>query len=153
MRYFGWIAALVPALIVIIFCMLPVFSNWDTHMLGPFGGLDALLQAGLLQWSGQTYLTPELWYQLPIFYPEQDVLGYMDSLLGQALSIQPILWLTDPSAAAQYNWAMLISLVLSAVSVLLIWRNSGGEPVPGAIVAAVVIGSPYTLAQLGHLNQ
>lgn len=153
MRFLRWMTALIPALIVILFCMLPVISNWDTHMLGPFGGIDALLQAGLLQWSGQNYLTPELWYQLPIFYPEHDVLGYMDSLLGQALSIQPILWLTNPSAAAQYNWAMLISLILSAIAVLLIWRNSGGKPIPGAIVTAVVIGSPYTLAQLGHLNQ
>ncbi|MCP4145724.1 MAG: hypothetical protein GY752_10650 [bacterium] len=153
MRKFGWMTALVPALIIIIFCMLPVFSSWDTHMLGPFGGIDALLQAGILQWSGQNFLTPELWYQLPIFYPEHDVLGYMDSLLGQALSIQPILWLADISAAAQYNWAMLVSLILSAISVLLIWRNSGGDPIPGAIVTVVVIGSPYTLAQLGHLNQ
>ncbi len=153
MRIIGWMIALIPALIVIMFCMLPVISNWDTHMLGPFGGIDALLQAGLLQWSGQNYLTPEIWYQLPIFYPEQDVLGYMDSLLGQALSIQPILWLTNPSAAAQYNWAMLISLVLSAIAIMLIWRNSGGRPFSGAIVTAVVIGSPYTLAQLGHLNQ
>jgi hypothetical protein len=153
MRLRSWLLALLPSLIIIFACMSPVILHWDTHLLGPFGGIDAMLQAGLLEWSVNNYSNTELLYQLPIFFPEQDVLGYMDSLLGQGLSIQPILWFANLTATAQYNYAMLISLILTAIAVLLIWRNCGAEPITGAIVASVIIGSPYTLAQLGHLNQ
>lgn len=140
-------------LVVIAFCLGPVWGDWSGTVVGPFGGIDALLQTGLLEWSAQTWWQPSRWVDLPIFYPVPGGIGFMDSLLGQAWLVWPAHLLFKPTAAALYNLAFFGSLVLAALGMGAVWVASGGSRRSAGVAALALVGAPYTLAQLGHLNQ
>ena len=139
-------------LVVIFACCGPVLLNWDSQVVAPYGGLDAVLQSGLLEWSRSTFGTGD-WSHLPIQYPVPGALAFMDSLLGQALLMAPLRLLGNVSLAAQYNFAYVGSLLLAGVAMILLWVASGGGIRGAGIASVALVGSPYTIAQLGHLNQ
>ncbi len=139
--------------VFLLWTMRPVWGNWSGAVLGPFGGIDPLLQLGILQWSAGHWLQPGVWLDLPIFYPLHGMLGCMDSLLGQAWLIWPAHLLFHPTAAAQYNLAFLGSLLLSAGGMATLWRVTSGSWRMSGVAALALVGAPYTTAQLGHLNQ
>ena len=95
-------------------CLGPVWKDWSGSVVAPFGGIDAMLQLGILEWTARHWTQPSLWIDLPIFHPVPGALGFMDSLLGQA-------WLVaagapavlNPTLAGLYNWAFLGSLLLA----------------------------------------
>lgn len=134
-------------------CLAPVWGDWSGTVVGPFGGIDAVLQAGLVEWSARTWWQPSTWLDLPIFFPLTGSLGYMDSLLGQALLVWPLRALFHPTAAALYNFAFLGSLILAALGMGALWRAAGGPRWSAGVAALALLGAPYTLSQLGHLNQ
>lgn len=131
----------------------PVWKNFSGSVVGPFGGVDALLQVGLLEWSARHWTNVSLWLNLPIFYPVAGTLGLMDSLLGQAWLVLPVRWLFSPSAAGLYNTAYLGSLLLAAAGMATLWLASGGSRWAAGVAALAMIGAPFTHAQIGHLNQ
>lgn len=137
----------------LVWTMRPVLGSWSGSVLGPFGGIDAMLQLGLLQWTAGHWWQPQVWLDLPIFFPLHGMLGCMDPLLGQAWLIWPLHLLFHPTAAAQYNAAFLGSLVLAAAGMAALWRAAGGTWRGSGVAALALIGAPYTTAQLGHLNQ
>jgi hypothetical protein len=134
-------------------CLLPVWFRWSDSVVGPFGGIDVVMQAGLLQWSAHTWWHPGIWINLPIFHPVPGAIGFMDSLLGQAWLVWPVAALFNPTAAALYNTAFLGSLILSALGMAFLYRASGGRWWASPVAALILLGAPYTAAQLGHLNQ
>lgn len=140
-------------LAVVAACLGPVWRHWSGTVVGPFGGIDSVLQAGLVEWSARTWWQPSTWLDLPIFYPLSDSLGYMDSLVGQALLVWPVHALFHPTAAALYNGAFLGSLLLAALGMGALWRAAGGARWSAGVAALAMLGAPYTLAQIGHLNQ
>ena len=71
--------------VVIVITLGPVWLHWSDTLVIGFGGADACLQMGLLEWSAAHWQDPGIWPDLPIFYPLAGSIGYMDSLLGQAL--------------------------------------------------------------------
>ena len=77
----------------------------------------------------------------------------MDGLAGQALLVWPLHLLLDPTPAALYNWAFLGSLLLAAAGMATLYRASGGSRWASGVAALALLGAPYTLAQIGHLNQ
>ncbi len=131
----------------------PVWKDFSGSVVGPFGGVDAMLQLGLLEWSSRHWSEVSHWMNLPIFHPVQGTLGLMDSLLGQAWLMQPVRWLFSPTVAAQYNLAYLGSLLLAALGMAALWLASGGSRWASGVAALALIGAPYTHAQIGHLNQ
>jgi hypothetical protein len=146
--------ALVPALLLAWVMLRPLGGRlFLTHVLGPFGGADAVMQSGILEWTGRHFLRPDPWFNLPIFFPEPGALAFMDSLLGQALVLLPLRSVGWGTIAGLYNVAMLLSLLLAAAAFLLIWRTGGGAPLAAGFGALALIGSPYALSQIGHLNQ
>ena len=42
-------------------CLAPVWAHWNTAVVAPFGGIDALLQLGLLEWSARHWTAPATW--------------------------------------------------------------------------------------------
>ncbi|MBU1073825.1 hypothetical protein KKG45_11325, partial [bacterium] len=136
----------------LVICLRPVFGVWGEAVLGPFGGLDAVFQASLLEWSARHVWHPEIWRHLPIFHPAGNAIAFMDPLTAQAILVEPLHGL-GMSSAALYNAAFLIALVLSCAATAALWQASGGDARSGGVAAMLLIGSPYTLAQLGHLNQ
>lgn len=149
-------STIVPWFLVALLVLVvlgPIWGQWRTAVLGPFGGVDAVLQAGILEWSGRHWWQPTTWTQLPIFFPAPHALAFMDSLLGQALLVWPLRVLPGMTPAALYNLAFLLSLLLAASGFAALWRACGGAWTGAAFGALVLLGSPYTTSQLGHLNQ
>ncbi len=136
----------------LVFCLRPVLDVWGNAVLAPFGGLDAVFQASLLEWSARHVWQPEIWRDLPIFHPTENAIAFMDPLTAQALLVKP-LHLLGASSATLYNAAWLLSLLLACAAIAALWRATGGGGRAGGVAALLLIGSPYTLAQLGHLNQ
>jgi hypothetical protein len=140
-------------LILIAAFLGPVWKNYSGSVVGPFGGIDAMLQLGLLEWSARHWSNVSHWLNLPIFFPVPGALGFMDSLLGQAWMVLPVRWLFSPSVAGLYNTAYLGSLLLAAAGMATLWLASGGSRWAAGVAALALIGAPYTHAQIGHLNQ
>ncbi|MFH2052360.1 MAG: hypothetical protein ABIK96_07810 [bacterium] len=140
-------------LVFIAWCLHPVLGDWSGSVLGPFGGIDPMLQLGILQWSCLHWHQPAVWFDLPIFHPLPGMLGCMDPLLGQAWLVWPAHLLFSPTAAAQYNLAMAGSLLLAALGMASVWLATGGGRSSAGFTALALIGAPYTISQLGHLNQ
>lgn len=138
--------------IFLLLCLRPLLRVWNEAVLGPFGGLDAVFQAGLLEWGARHVWQPEIWRALPIFHPAGNAIAFMDPLAAQAILVLPLHGL-GVSSAALYNTAWLLSLLLACAAVAALWRASGGGARGGGVAALLLIGSPYTLAHLGHLNQ
>ena len=134
-------------------CLGPVWGDWSGSVVAPFGGIDAMLQLGILEWTARHWTEPSVVLDLPIFHPVPGTLGYMDSLLGQAWLVAPIRELLDPSVAGLYNWAFLGSLLAAAAAAGVLWRATGGAFWTGGIFSLALLGAPYTQAQIGHLNQ
>jgi len=44
----------------------PVWRDFSGSVVGPFGGIDALLQLGLLEWSAGHWTDVSQWRDLPI---------------------------------------------------------------------------------------
>ena len=148
-RTLGWVGVVLFA----AWCLGPVLADWSGSVLGPFGGIDPLLQLGILKWTTLNWHHPGAWCDLPIFFPLPGMLGCMDSLLGQAWMVWPVHLLLQPTAAALYNLAFVGSLLLAAGAMAAVWRASGGRWCDSGFAALALIGAPYTTAQLGHLNQ
>lgn len=150
-----WIGILswVATMVVILAIMGPVWGHWSDTVVMGFGGADACLQTGLLEWSAAHWHEPAVWRELPIFYPLPGSIGYMDSLLGQALLIAPARALFGLSWPAQYNLAFLLSLILAALGAASMWWAAGGARWAAGAAALAMITAPYTLTQLPHLNQ
>ena len=134
-------------------CLGPVWRDWSGSVVAPFGGIDAMLQLGILEWTARHWTEPSVWFDLPIFYPVPGALGFMDSLLGQAWLVLPVRLLLNPTVSGLYNWAFLGSLLLVIGAAGVFWRATGGSLWTGGVFALALVGAPYTQAQIGHLNQ
>ena len=91
--------ALAGVLTVVAACLGPVWRDWSGSVVAPFGGIDAMLQLGLLEWTARHWTEPSFWVDLPIFFPVPGALGFMDSLLGQAWLVAPVRLLFHPTVA------------------------------------------------------
>ena len=145
--------AWVGVLLAVATCLGPVWRDWSGSVVAPFGGIDAMLQLGILEWTARHWMDPSLWLDLPIFHPVPGALGFMDSLLGQAWLVWPVRWLLKPTLAGLYNWAFLGSLLSALGAAAFLWRAAGGRWSTAGVFALALVGAPYTQSQIGHLNQ
>jgi len=150
-----WLA---PSLALIILQLRPVLNRLDSTVLGTLTGTDALMQSGILTWSAAQWWRPATWVELPIFYPVQNALVCMDTLLGQALLVGP--WrLLGASPALLYNLACAATLGLLVLAGSLLWRATAEDPdhrntaIGAGLCALFLLGSPFTAWNLGMLNQ
>jgi hypothetical protein len=147
------VVAGIPLVFLGVMCLRSLFGVVQDHVLGPYGGIDAVMQSGILEWTGRHFWQPTVWAQLPVFYPEPYALAFMDSLLGQAVLVFPLRLWGDSTPALLYNAAFCASFILAAVAFMTLWRSCGGGWVAASVGSLALLGSPFTLSQLGHLNQ
>ncbi|MFO7652616.1 MAG: hypothetical protein R6X25_02230 [Candidatus Krumholzibacteriia bacterium] len=180
MRRAAWLAYL-PALLLLAAYLQPVGGSWRERVVGPFLGIDAILQTGILEWTGRHWWQPAVWSGLPIFHPAGGATAFMDGLVGQALLVWPLRLVPGVNPVLLYNAAWLGAMLVGAAALLWLWSASGpgrdrqamsetvaaqsapavpGKPLDGTAghlargaLLLVLLGSPYTLSQLGHLNQ
>src|SRR5436305_9254053 len=122
-----------------------------THAL-PLELRDPLLNAWILAWDADRlrHGLVGLW-DMPILYPFHRTLAFTEHLLGVALFVAPIEWLTGNPVLA-YNVAFMGSFVFAGTAMFLLARELTGRR-DAALVAAVVFAfCPYHVAQAGHLQ-
>jgi len=144
-----------PWLLAVALAAAMLRSAWPepSHLVpGPYGGVDAVFQTGLLGWTARWWTTPDVWRIAPVFFPATDALWSMDTLLGQGILVTPLLLAGAPPALL-YDLALLFSLLLAAGAAGLLWRAAGGRSPGAGLMGLAVLAAPYTTSQLGHLNQ
>jgi len=111
----------------------PLFYAWNLshNANNMFGGMNRLLNTN-------------------IFYPLTNTLAYSDTLWGQSIITNPIIWLTDNPILAE-NVAVLISFPLAAISMYLLSLYLTRNIVASCISGIFFAFSYPRLSQIGHL--
>ena len=113
---------------------------------------DPLLNAWILGWDAQRLRLglSGLW-NAPILYPNTQTLAFSEHLLGLAVPLAPVVWLTGNSILA-YNVAFILTYVLAAIGMFLLARTITGRD-DAALLAALAFGfSPVRTDQISHLQ-
>ena len=150
MGVFGIYAALSVAL------TWPLVLGLGSDVPGDLG--DSLLNMWILAWSADHL--PRLvtgaigwseFWNANIFHPEPLTLALSEHLVGQALQILPVYWLTG-NIILCYNLLFISTFALSAYGTYLLVRDLTGDP-RAAFVAGLVYGFlPYRIASVPHLQ-
>src|SRR5688572_10012664 len=109
------------------FALLTLFSTWTlvrnlgSALPGDLG--DPLLNAWILGWDADRLRDGlvGLW-DAPILFPEKKTLAFSEHLLGIALPLAPIVWLTGNPIVA-YNIAFLLTYLLAGLGMFLLARE------------------------------
>jgi hypothetical protein len=118
----------------------------------PHDTRDPGLNAWVLAWDAERLaLGLEGLFHPPIFHPYRRALVYSEPLLGVAAVAAPVHWIGgDPIAT--YNFALLLSYVLSGLGAYGLVRSLTGSR-PAAFIAATAFGfSPHRATQLDHVQ-
>jgi hypothetical protein len=119
-------------------------------MAGPFG--DPLLNAWILGWDADRlrHGFAGLW-TAPPFYPYPDTLAYSEHLLGIAVPLAPIYWLTG-NAILVYNVALIGSFVLAGAGMYLLARDLTGRRDAAILAALAFMWCPNRAPHVTHLQ-
>jgi hypothetical protein len=113
---------------------------------------DTLLNTWTLAWDADRlrHGFSGLW-NAPIFFPYRDTLAFSESLLGIAIVIAPIQWLSaDPILS--YNVAFVLEFALAGVGMYLLAREITGSRAAAAVAGAYYAFCPFRMAQIAHLQ-
>jgi hypothetical protein len=138
------------------FLALAIFWTWPlalrpgTTMAAPFG--DPLLNAWILCWDAERLLhgLRGLW-TAPPFFPYPDTLAYSEHLLGIAVPLAPIYWLTG-NAVLVYNVALIGSFALAGIGMYLLVRDLTGRRDAAVLAALAFMWCPNRAPQVTHLQ-
>jgi hypothetical protein len=121
-----------------------------TTMAAPFG--DPLLNAWILGWDADRlrHGLAGLW-NAPAFYPYPDTLAYSEHLLGIAVPLAPIYWLTG-NAVLLYNVALIGSFALAGIGMYLLARDLTGRRDAAVLAALAFMWCPNRAPQVTHLQ-
>ena len=117
-------------------------------------GTDANLFIWTIAWDAHAFVhQPLSIFDANIFYPFRHTLAYSENLIGSALLVAPVLWITG-NPVLTMNVAALITIPLCAFGAFVLARKLDAT-IAGAVVAGLVYGfsSPrfFRLDQL-HLT-
>lgn len=128
----------------------PLALRPGTRMASPFG--DPLLNAWILGWDADRlrHGLSGLW-TAPPFYPYPDTLAYSEHLLGIAIPLAPIYWLTG-NAVLLYNVALIASFTLAGSGMYLLARDLTGRRDAAVLAALAFMWCPNRAPQVTHLQ-
>jgi hypothetical protein len=157
-RYPPWLRSAAGERIAVLagFVALALAWTWPlalrpgSTMAAPFG--DPLLNAWILGWDADRlrHGLSGLW-TAPPFYPYPDTLAYSEHLLGIAIPLAPIYWLTG-NAVLTYNIALIGSFALAGAGMYLLARDLTGRRDAAVLAALAFMWSPYRAPQITHLQ-
>ena len=118
----------------------------------PVSTSDPLLNTLLLAWGADRLLHGlQGWWDLPIFYPYTNALGFSENLLGIAVFTAPLQWLTgDPVVV--YNLAYIASYVLAGAGMYLLARSLTGSHLAAGVAGLLFVFVPFRAQEAGHLQ-
>jgi F5/8 type C domain len=143
-------AVLVGFLALAIVWTWPLALRPGTTMAAPFG--DPLLNAWILGWDADRlrHGLSGLW-TAPPFYPYPDTLAYSEHLLGIAVPLAPIYWLTG-NAVLVYNVALIGSFALAGIGMYLLARDLTGRRDAAILAALAFMWCPNRAPHVTHLQ-
>ncbi len=144
-----WRVLLLYAALTLLFTY-PMWVHPATTVLGVDNDTD--LSAWLLAWDAHAFIhQPLALFDANIYYPQQHTLAFAENLIGSALMVAPVIWLTDNPILA-INLVGLLSCFLCAVGAYLLARRLGIGPL-GALVAGLIFAfSPPRFFRIGQLH-
>ncbi len=116
------------------------------------GGLDPLLQCGILQWVVRHSPLHASAWQAPFFWPAPFSLAYMDSLFGQSLLVRFLPGMRVLPALA-YNLCLVGTLLLAFLATVRLARELGLDRAAALLAAFVFTAGPHAAGHYHHLNQ
>ncbi len=145
-----WIAVLIGFVALAVAWTWPLALRPGSTMAAPFG--DPLLNAWILGWDADRlrHGLSGLW-TAPPFYPYPDTLAYSEHLLGIAVPLAPLYWLTG-NAVLLYNVAVIGSFALAGAGTYLLARDLTGRRDAAVLAALAFMWCPYRAPQITHLQ-
>jgi hypothetical protein len=128
----------------------PLVTRLGTALPAP--NADPQLNAWILSWGAERlpYGFHGFWSP-PIFYPYQNTLAYSENLLGIAVFVAPVYWVSR-NPVLTYNVAFLLAYVMSALGAYVLARELTGRRDAALLAACAFAFAPYRWAQLPHLQ-
>jgi hypothetical protein len=142
-------------LALLFFLALTIVMTWPVtpnmgRSLEQWG--DALLQTWTLDWDAHALLTNPLHFaNANAFYPYANSLAFSETLIGQAVLVAPVIWLTDNPVLA-YNLLLLGSFGLCGWGMYLLGKELSGSRVAGLVAGVIFAFFPHRFGQLSHLH-
>lgn len=118
----------------------------------PLNLIDSMEAAWIFGWIAHA-LANEPWnlFNGNIFHPADLSLAFAENLIGVAVFVAPIYWITD-NPILTTNIAYLLLLTTSGYGTALLVRELTGEWMPAAIAGAAVAAAPYQVFNLPHTH-
>jgi hypothetical protein len=128
----------------------PLARHLDEALPADLG--DPLLNTWILGWDADrlAHGLSGLW-DAPIFFPYHRTLAFSEHLLGIAVPVAPIVWLTGRPFVA-YNVAFIASFVLAAGGMYLLVGRLTGRRDAACLAGLVFAFAPSRFGQIGHLQ-
>lgn len=146
-----------PLVLGLSFGALALLLTWplamcaDRCLSGNLG--DPLLNAWIVGWGAERLAGgfAGVW-DAPIFYPHEDTLAYSEHLLGIAVLVAPIYWLSG-NAILAYNAAFIAAYALAAFGMYLLAKQLTTRVDVSFVTALAFACSPYlTTSQTTRLQ-
>ncbi len=104
---------------------------------------DPMLNAWILSWVSDTAVSsPSALWNAPIFHPHPNALAFSEHLIGIAVFVAPIYWLTgDPILL--YNITFLLGFAFLGWAMFMLVRALAGREDAAIVAGVVVMCSPY----------
>ena len=130
------IAFVAYAVLAIVFTY-PLSFHAGDHIMSP--GTDTNLFIWTIAWDVHAFVHQPLHiFDANIFYPFHDTLAYSENLIGSALLVAPLLWITG-NPVLTMNVAAIVTVPLCALGAFVLARRLG-IGAAGAFIAGLVYG-------------
>lgn len=127
----------------------PLLRSFSTALPNDTG--DPGLVTYLIWWNAEATPFTAAWWNVPIFFPERDVLVFSDHMLGVAPLTTPLLWAGVPPVAV-HNVLFVVAIVTAAVAAHALAHHLTGRH-DVAVIAGLAFGfNPYRASQMPHVQ-
>lgn len=107
---------------------------------------DPMLNAWILGWVSEAALSqPLTLWNAPIFHPHPNALAFSEHLVGIAMFVAPVYWLTG-DAILTYNTAFLLGFAFLGWAMYALVRALTGRDDAAVIAGVAVMCSPYFMS-------
>ena len=113
---------------------------------------DTLLTTWIVSWDADRlrHGLRGLW-DAPIFFPYRNTLAFSETLLGVAVFVAPVYWITvDP--VLTYNVAFMLSFVIAGIGMYLLTRELTGNRAPAFAAGMYYAFGPLRMSQISHIQ-
>ena len=133
-----------------LFATWPLAAHLGEALPSDLG--DPLLVAWIIGWDAERarHLFQGLW-DAPIFFPYLRTLAFSEHLLGIAVPVAPLVWLTGNPIVA-HNVAFIGSFVLAAFGMYWLVTELTGRRDAGLLAGLIFAFAPARIAQISHVQ-